>query len=317
VTADFNAASGDASTGAAGQYNGTLTVTDRGRTDGLTCSKTASDSVMAYDDLDGTANLTGACDLKIGYGSTVSGGSGAYTYAWSFTPGTGAASNPNGAGGTFTATTGGTYIGAVTIADARTDGASCSITRSDSAETWAKLGVSADLTGGCSSSFSYAATVSGGSPAGVAYAWTFPGIGSSAAQSGDIALGQQPPGGTGVSGSVQVVDLRGDGAQCAASSSDNAQVFSPIAVHLTPSATSATCADAITYSATITGGPASPILTWNGASCSGASCTVREAGFCGTRSLSLAVSDGSGICAAAASETETYTKVTTVSASDN
>jgi len=176
----------------------------------------------------------------------------------------------------------------------------------------------------CVSSFTYDATASGGSnPAGATYAWTFSGGGtttpsSSAAKSGTVAVGTP---GVAYTGSVTVTDPRTD-ITCQASGSDTATPYAPLSVDLMLQAAPATCpslsSDAVTYVAQASGGDGSFAYTWSGAACAGTTCTINPADstFCHDQSVSVTVDDGSALCPPTASETETYTKTTTVTASD-
>ena len=71
--------------------------------------------------------------------------------------------------------------------------------------------------------------------------------------------------------------------------------------------------------AVVSGGDGNYGYTWNGISCSGATCTIdpAETNYCHDESISVSVGDGSGLCGSATSETETYSKVTIITASDN
>jgi hypothetical protein len=77
--------------------------------------------------------------------------------------------------------------------------------------------------------------------------------------------------------------------------------------------------DAIAYTATVSGGDGQYSYAWNPASCSGTTCVVNpsDSAFCYSQNLNVTVDDGNALCAARASETETYAKVTVVNATDN
>ncbi len=100
-------------------------------------------------------------------------------------------------------------------------------------------------------------------------------------------------------------------------------VLDPLAVNLALGGAGATCpeitTDAVTYTAQPSGGNGNYSYTWNGVSCTGASCAVdpADSDFCQVEALSVTLSDDSGLCPDATSETENYSKVTTVTASDN
>ncbi len=93
--------------------------------------------------------------------------------------------------------------------------------------------------------------------------------------------------------------------------SASATPYLPIAVRITPSSGSLTCpsmtTDAITYTATVSGGDGQYSFAWNPA----------DSAFCYSQNLNVTVDDGDALCSARASETETYAKVTVVNATDN
>jgi len=76
--------------------------------------------------------------------------------------------------------------------------------------------------------------------------------------------------------------------------------------------------DAVTYAATVSGGDGNYSYAWNGVPCAGTQCLVdpSDSAFCVAISFNLTVDDGS-FCALKTSETETYTKTTTVTATNN
>ena len=189
---------------------------------------------------------------------------------------------------------------------------------------YAPLSVDAKLTANCRSGFGWSATTSGGSGT-VTSAWAFSGAGtvtpsSSTNMSGTAAVDLT---GTAYTGRIVVTDGRSDGLVCTANDDDVATPLAPLSIHLVPSSESMTCpamaTDAVAYAALPTGGDGRYAITWSGASCTGTSCTVDPANdsWCvGPLELSATVTDGSGICAAATSETESYTKTTTVTATN-
>jgi hypothetical protein len=218
----------------------------------------------------------------------------------------------------------GTHSGTVSVSDPNNPSCTDDSTAA-SVAVYAPIAVSASLGASCTSSFSYDATVTGGSdPAAATYAWGFSGGGAttpsaSSSKSGTVAVGTA---GVSYTGSVTVTDPRTD-VVCTASDSDSATPYAPLAVTLALSGAGATCpaiaSDAVSYGALPGGGDGSYTYSWTGATCTGAICSIDPADgtFCHDQSLSVTVGDGSGLCAAATSETETYSKTTTVTASDN
>jgi hypothetical protein len=72
--------------------------------------------------------------------------------------------------------------------------------------------------------------------------------------------------------------------------------------------------DAASYAASVSGGDGNYVFSWNGAACAGSSCTIDPADgdFCVSKQISLTVDDGSPLCPPATSNSQTYTKVTTI-----
>lgn len=178
----------------------------------------------------------------------------------------------------------------------------------------------ATLQGSCTDSLTYsvAATGADGSPiANPVCSWVFDNGQTSSACNGTL---------TGVSpgshqGSVTVTDPV---STCSATASASpASVFAPLGVTLTLTTAAQSCpsmtSDGVTYTANVTGGTGSSSIAWSGATCSGATCTIDPgaATYCASASLSASVSDTMGLCPPATSETETYSKVTVITASDN
>lgn len=181
--------------------------------------------------------------------------------------------------------------------------------------------VTARLTPSCTNSFGYELlTFTGidGQPlANPSCSWTFSdGAGTSAACSGTV---------TGLSpGSYTGTLVASDSFGCTATvTTAPANVYAPIVVHIDRTAPAPACpsmtSDAVTYAANVSGGDGSYSYTWNGATCSGAQCVIdpSDSNFCFSQSFSLTVDDGSPLCPPATSETETYSKVTIVTATDN
>lgn len=213
----------------------------------------------------------------------------------------------------------------VTVAD----GLGCEATLgAGSVDVYEPLTVLVNTTDYCDSTFDYAATPSGGSGT-VTYAWQFTGPPTIT-----------PSTTTGASGNASVTDpdndftatvtitdsrtdLTGDDA-CTATNFATAHPLSPVAVTISPSAESLTCPlsdDTITYTAVATGGDGGPYTyNWSGCtSSSGDTCTVNPADstFCHEQNVYVVADDASTICASDQSETETYSKVTVITSTDN
>lgn len=178
----------------------------------------------------------------------------------------------------------------------------------------------ATLTGGCTNSLAYSAAAVGmdGQPLqNPTCAWVFDnGAAASASCSGVLSVA---PG----THSAVVTVTDGSSSCTSTASATGAEVFSPLGVSLALQAAVQSCpsmsSDAVTYGAQVTGGTGQNSISWSGAACSGASCTVDPADgqFCGSGTLQATVSDSLGICPPATSEVETWSKVTIVTASDN
>ncbi len=298
---------------APGTLTGSVTVTDG------VCSVTqASNPVLVTTPIEVAADVTPTCGLQVGYAATATGGSGNQTYAWEFAgSGTTEPVTSSSQSGTVTVGANGTYTGTVTVRDSRTD-IVCTASDSDTASAAQALTVTAQLSATCNDSFNYTATASGGS-ASATYAWTFAGGGTvsaatSSTQSGTILTGT---GNVDYTGTVTVTDDRGD-ITCSASDSDTARPFSPLAVAIAPAAGGGMCpslaSDAATWTSSASGGNGSYIYTWNGANCSGSSCTIAPplGSLCYDQSFTLTLSDSSGLCSATSSNLGQYSKTTLI-----
>lgn len=218
----------------------------------------------------------------------------------------------------------GTYTGTVSVSAPALNGCSADDT-SGSVAVYAPLAASADLTATCAMAFTYDGGVTGGSGDSKTLAWAFtPAAGvsptSSSTASGAVAV---TTAGATYTGTLTVTDPR-NGLNCTASASDTAVPYGPLSIDLALVPSTLTCpglsTDAVTWNAALDGGVPPYTVTWYGASCSGSSCTVdpADATYCASASLYAVVSDSSSsLCPAATSETETYSKVTTVTASNN
>jgi hypothetical protein len=273
--------------------------------------------------LGASATLTPSCEQGFGYSADATDANGdpltGATCHWTFSNG---ATSDTCSGAIAAAP--GTYTGTVQISHPNLPGCTATAT-SAPVNVHPPLGVVASLGATCQNAVTYGASASGGSnPSAVGYAWTFSGGGtttpsSSTSQNGVVTVGTP---GVAYTGTVVVTDPRTD-IVCTASAQASATPFAPLIVNLVASGTGAMCPgiteDSVTYTAVGSGGDGAYSFTWNGAECSGTACTIdpADATFCHDQSVSVTLSDGSGLCAATTSETETYKKVTVVTASDN
>ncbi|MCC6752253.1 MAG: PKD domain-containing protein [Deltaproteobacteria bacterium] len=283
---------------------------------------------FSFGSVSAKAALTPSCGLSVGFSATATGIDGAplsnAICTWSFTDGNGATvgSSAN-CSGSFAPAASGTFKGTVTVKD---PGSNCSDTITTAeANAYPELVVQPVLAATCASSYTYDAVVTGGSnPAGVTYAWSFPGDTlptSSTTKSGAVNVGSP---GTEYEALVTVTDPRTDVA-CTAGGKAKVRPLAPLAINLKPSAAPLTCdtslsSDAATYVAYPSGGNGSYAVVWSGGGCApGTSCTIDPADnvFCTAVPVSASVSDTSGLCPSATSETELYTKTTTITVTNN
>lgn len=152
------------------------------------CSASSSGSITVFRTLSATASLGAKCDNRFDYSSTVSGGKGPYTYAWSFQRNTGTAVAPEWtevgtsttASGTFVAPDlkeGGTYKADLTVRDTPDTGAGqsgkpvCTATASATTTVFDQVGGSLVVTPDCDPSFTFATSATGGNGS-YTYAWS-------------------------------------------------------------------------------------------------------------------------------------------------
>lgn len=241
---------------------------------------------------------------------------------WAFSDGTGSTSC-NG----FQAVAAGTYGGFVQVQHPLLSGCGLGVDAGTIA-AYAPLAVTPSMTATCNLSFGYDAGVTGGAnPANFVYGWSFTGAGTvvpstSSARSGSASVSL---GNTLYSGAFTVTETR-QGITCSATGNASATPYAPLAVDLALAAAPQTCqtdggmtTDAVTYTASLDGGTGNYTLVWSGPVCSGSSCTINPSDslFCAAQSVYATLSDTSGLCPPVNSETESYSKVTTVQASDN
>lgn len=276
-----------------------------------------------FGSISASSSLTPTCGLTFGYQASATGTDGMPVASPSCSWNCGGGVTPTGCSGNQAAPAG-SYSCTVTVTDPASGCVSEPITKS--VNVCNPLSVSATMTATCSSSFGYEAAASGGcNPANVSYSWSFggscgPAPSSSTARTGTAAA-MSP--GSACSGTVVATDLRTDLATCTATASTSATPLAPLTVHIAPVAAPPMCpmmsSDAVTYASSVTGGNGSYVYTWNGASCAGSSCSIDppDSTFCYSKSLNVSVADTSGLCPPATSESETYSKLTTVTATNN
>jgi hypothetical protein len=276
-----------------------------------------------------TAALTPTCGLDVNYAVTSITGAlgesipiGSATCSWVFD------NDPNS---TATGCTGvkalspGSHSAKVTITNLGGVNACNATADTPAVQVFAPLTVDATLTPTCESKFLYSATASGGS-GNLEFSWNFTGPGLAA--SSNTASGEVGglAGNVQYQGEVKVTDRgRPDILICEATDAAPVTPFSPILVNLTLVAPAPVCpamntdGDDVTYQAIVSGGNGIYNLAWVGQACSGFSCTIdpSDSTFCASQTVSVDASDTSALCPGVKSETETYTKVTTVTATDN
>jgi hypothetical protein len=202
---------------------------------------------------------------------------------------------------------------------------------------WAPPTVTAALSSDCLGAldFTYGATP-GGVKGTAGYAWSFTGghTGTSTSQGGTITSGITAK--SLITGKVTLTDTRLDplgNLACTAEATATTTAYLPIDVTITRDAAPQTCpsmtSDAVTFLGTPSGGSGDYVLEWEdgsgaalGVCAATTSCTIDPADgtFCFSQTLKLKVSDlnfGTTSCAAKTSNSYTYGKVTTVTATAN
>ncbi len=274
-----------------------------------------------------TASLTATCGLSVNFQVTSATGFDGKpivnpSCSWSFDNGAATASTCSGA----IDLPAGTHSATVTVSDP--NAASCAATAvTNQVTNFSPPAVTPALGATCTNSFTYDATASGGTGS-FSYAWSFSGGGtvnpaSSTTKSGSVSVGT---GGVSYTGAITVTDTgRSDGLTCTASAQANVTPLSPLAIRISPSATGVSCpgmtSDAVTYHATVSGGSGVNTISWTGnpaLSCSGADCLIdpSDSAFCHAQSLFATVTDANALCGSKDSTAQTYTKVTSVTATN-
>jgi hypothetical protein len=206
---------------------------------------------------------------------------------------------------------------------------SCSVTVGDPATTcvsdpasanavtiYADVGAQAQLSADCAATVSYQGSGSGGKGQ-LSLSWTFSPDGAASSSASGSFTAASP--GSAYTGTLTVTDERG----CQATAVSNpATPYAPLVVHIAPDSAAPVCpmqSTAVTYSGQITGGSGNFSYGWAGhAECAGqTSCTIHPADsvLCHSESTSLTVTDA--VCGSQVSETETYSKQTVVTATNN
>lgn len=300
-----------------------------------------------------TADLTPSCLAQFGYSAQAKdvGGSNIAdadaSYAWACKPNT---VTPTGKSGTQAAAAG-NYACTVTATQISSG---CTAQASDAVDVYNPLGVTALLTPSCNMGVSnvddatYASTVTGGSGS-VSTAWTFGtntsgcSVTPATATTPSGGLDVTPPasrGPCGVNAGVTVTDLRTDlpAGTCTASDDATTTVYAPIKVSIAPTPAAQACTipglpgsdngsiGLVTFGATATGGNGAYTYAWDkkgpdsvGACASASSCGVNipAANFCALTKIFVTVDDGTVLCGAKDSETESVTKQTLMTISNN
>jgi len=158
----------------AGVDSAVVTVNNTVAESGTCLDSSGNKTVTVYRELGATSILTAECDNQFGYSSTVSGGKGPHTYAWTFQKSNGSGGWTNvgtssAASGTFNASTSGqgTYRALLTVtdtADGATNGKEVCETEaiSNSVTVYNAVDGTISLDPDCDDTFEYAAAGSGG-----------------------------------------------------------------------------------------------------------------------------------------------------------
>jgi hypothetical protein len=269
------------------------------------------------------AQLVPSCDQEFGYELLEAIGADGQPIAspvcdWLFN---GSLTLEDSCNGIVTGVPAGAYTGELTVTDP-ISGCEAVVT-TNTVDVYEPLGADAFLEATCAMTYTFDGFASGGS-GDYGFAWTFDGGSVPASSSAESGVVTVPTPGVLYTGDPTVTDLRTDlPGICLASASDTAVPWAPLAVYLTPSHTGRSCpgmtADDVTFTAIPSGGDGIYGYSWNGVACTGVDCTIDPADgeFCPSGSLSVTVTDGSGICGDATSETETWRKETFVHVSNN
>jgi hypothetical protein len=279
----------------------------------------AGPALFNFGGITAQAKLTPTCGLKAGFEASAAGFNGQAVQnpqcMWTFDNGSTSSSCTG-----FQNLPSGLHSATVKLTD---PASGCSDTvAAASINVFPPLAVSATLIGGCQSSFTYDASVTGGSnSSSLGYNWSFSGGSSvsptaSVTKAGKVIVGQ---GGISYTGNVTVTETRSAGLVCTANASSEVKPYSPLAVQLLVVTPPAACpmitSDAVAYIANPSGGTGHYSYIWTDPICNGITCTIdpADSSFCFNGALSVTVADSDGICASVTSAPATYTKTTTVS----
>ncbi len=180
----------------------------------------------------------------------------------------------------------------------------------------------ASLTGSCDGTFAFAAVgkdADGENLVNPTCAWTFQGP-DGTSTSADCA-GTLPSSPGTVSASV-VVTPEGSAGCAVTVDAGTVELLGGLTIELELTGAGESCpdmtTDGVTYTANPGGGNGAYTVAWSNTDCgTDATCTIGSgSGFCHDETLSATVTDSSGLCPPVNSELETYSKVTTVTASD-
>ncbi len=282
----------------------------------------AGPALFNFGEATATARLTPSCNAEFGYELLSFTGLDSTpvtpTCAWTFDNGGGTSGSCSG----MQAAAPGTYKGTLVATDP-VSGCAATVTTAP-VNVYGPMSVTANMTPTCQMVFSYAAGAVTGGSGSFSHAWSFSGPGavtpaSSTAPSGNASVSV---GAVSYDGHLVVTDLRQDLAGCQAEAMASAKPYGPIVVSIAPVAPVPACpsmsSDAVTYVASAAGGSGNYAYAWN-LPCAGATCTVDppDGAFCFAQDLFVTVSDDSALCPAVPSETETVTKITILTATNN
>jgi hypothetical protein len=310
-------------------YEARITATDR-RPNGLECTAPDTKTIQVIEPLTVAATLTPTCERNFKFSAATAGGSGVANTSllWNFSGGgTVSPSSSTAASGEVVVGTGDVgYEATLMATDTRPDGLVCRAPATRTIQVVEPLTVTATLTPTCEGKFTYSAATAGGT-GNTSLFWSFAGGGQVFPSTSTLASGEVlvDTGNVSYRGSVMATDARPDGLICPAPDAREVVPFHPVRVNLALVAQAPICpamnsaGDGISYRAIVSGGTGVYAMDWIGPACSGFDCVIdpSDSTFCHSQTLSVTATDGNPLCPPAISETESYAKVTTVTASDN
>ncbi|HZA50728.1 MAG TPA: hypothetical protein VE549_08305, partial [Myxococcaceae bacterium] len=277
---DSAVASGTATAIAGGPYGATLVVTDLGRVDdGLNCFDVLKPGVTVFPEAKVTPLLVGSCQGSLDYSASPEGGSGTFSYQWSFPPGVNPVlpSSATSQSGTATVPTGGVnYQATVEITDTgRTDRPDCKASAPAEAMVFKSTTATARLKPDCTLNVGFEVTAIGGAGTTISNpdcSWIFDDGQSSDACSGILPF-LAAPGGKTHSGTVTVIDpavvaagFDPSAPGCSASAVDDATIYPVLEVK--PDL-NGTCEGTFSYAANPSGGTGNFTYQWKFSSVGG------------------------------------------------